>query len=129
MLFEVPVDHFPVQRAAPERPQRPFLLRIPQISLIQRQEVSAAVEPLSPSVRRSQFMFPKAPVASSSSEESSRTVVADIPVERKASRRSPARLDLFLETKRSRNSPRGLVGWIRLRIAEEILKDPVFWKA
>ncbi|EYC11964.1 hypothetical protein Y032_0049g1876 [Ancylostoma ceylanicum] len=90
MLFEVPVDHFPVQRAAPERPQRPFLLRIPQISLIQRQEVSAAVEPLSPSVRRSQFMFPKAPVASSSSEESSRTVVADIPVERKASRRSPA---------------------------------------
>ncbi|RCN36969.1 hypothetical protein ANCCAN_17150 [Ancylostoma caninum] len=83
MLFEVPVDHFPVQRVAPERPQRPILLRIPQISIIQRQEVSAAVEPLSPSVRRSQFMFPKAPVASSS--DSSRTVVAAISVERKPS--------------------------------------------
>ncbi|RCN33455.1 hypothetical protein ANCCAN_20717 [Ancylostoma caninum] len=83
MLFEVPVDHFPVQRVAPERPQRPVLLRIPQISIIQRQEVSAAVEPLSPSVRRSQFIFPKAPVASSS--DSSRTVVAAIPVERKPS--------------------------------------------
>lgn len=49
MLFEVPVDHFPVQRVAPERPQRPSLLRIPQITIIQRQEVTAAVEPLSPS--------------------------------------------------------------------------------
>ena len=47
MLFEVPVDHFPVQRA--ERPQRPqILLRIPQITLHQ-QEVSAAVEPQTPS--------------------------------------------------------------------------------
>ncbi|CAJ0591859.1 unnamed protein product [Cylicocyclus nassatus] len=58
MLFEVPVDHFPVQCvAATERPHRPILhLRIPQLSLIQRQEVSAAVAP-SPSVLRSQFNF------------------------------------------------------------------------
>ncbi|KAL6741475.1 hypothetical protein Aduo_014726 [Ancylostoma duodenale] len=85
MLFEVPVDHFPVQRVAPERPQRPVLLRIPQISIIQQQEVTAAVGPLSPSVRRSQFMFPKAPVATSS--DSSRKVIAAIPVERKPSLR------------------------------------------
>ncbi|KHJ75768.1 hypothetical protein OESDEN_24616 [Oesophagostomum dentatum] len=63
MLFEVPVDHFPVQRA--ERPHRPqILLRIPQISLIQRQEVSAAVEPKSPSVCRSQFNFCSASTSS-----------------------------------------------------------------
>ncbi|XGW04171.1 hypothetical protein V3C99_015373 [Haemonchus contortus] len=54
MIFEVPVDHFPVQRARLQRPQ-PLIL--PQISIVQsRAELSANVVS-SPSVQRSQFTF------------------------------------------------------------------------
>ncbi|KAK6754479.1 hypothetical protein RB195_013466 [Necator americanus] len=81
MLFEVPVDHFPVQqRAAPECQQRSNLLRISHISVIQRQEVSAAVEVFSPSVRRSQFTFPIVRF-----DNCNRTHVADVPKQRSLS--------------------------------------------
>ncbi|KAK6754480.1 hypothetical protein RB195_013467 [Necator americanus] len=80
MLFEVPVDHFPMKQRPDQRPQRPSLLRIPQISVIQRQEVSAAVEVLSPSVQRSQFTFSIVRF-----DNCNRTHVADIPKQRSLS--------------------------------------------
>uniref|UniRef100_A0A8R1DEQ1 Uncharacterized protein n=1 Tax=Caenorhabditis japonica TaxID=281687 RepID=A0A8R1DEQ1_CAEJA len=56
MIFEVPIDHFPAtsQQVSKTRDQKP--LRLSTVSL-QCKEVNAAVAPLSPSVRRSQFNF------------------------------------------------------------------------
>ncbi|CAL2044973.1 hypothetical protein CAEBREN_14960 [Caenorhabditis brenneri] len=58
MIFEVPIDHFPAtttaQQVSRARENKP--LRLSTVSLHSK-EVNAAVAPLSPSVRRSQFNF------------------------------------------------------------------------
>ncbi|CAO4379562.1 unnamed protein product [Caenorhabditis nigoni] len=56
MIFEVPIDHFPAssQQVSKTRENKP--LRLSTVSLHSK-EVNAAVAPLSPSVRRSQFNF------------------------------------------------------------------------
>ncbi|VDO65857.1 unnamed protein product [Heligmosomoides polygyrus] len=72
MIFEVPVDHFPVQRTM--RPLRPPALLLTQISALQgSQEVSEAVV-LSPSVRRSQFTFGSLPLHLSTGASMGRAV-------------------------------------------------------
>ncbi|CAD6189612.1 unnamed protein product [Caenorhabditis auriculariae] len=53
MIFEVPVDHFPMQQV--RKPD----LRLPSINVVaQSEQVSADIPPLSPSVRQSHFNFP-----------------------------------------------------------------------
>ncbi|CAI2354677.1 unnamed protein product [Caenorhabditis sp. 36 PRJEB53466] len=56
MIFEVPIDHFPAssQQVSRTRDHKPLRLSTVQL---QSKEVNAAVAPLSPSVRRSQFNF------------------------------------------------------------------------
>ncbi|KAJ1350103.1 hypothetical protein KIN20_005820 [Parelaphostrongylus tenuis] len=55
MIFEVPVDHFPPQH---DRVQRAASLLPILFKMQSRNEISANVEVLTPSVRHSQFAFP-----------------------------------------------------------------------
>ncbi|WKY09692.1 hypothetical protein Q1695_002221 [Nippostrongylus brasiliensis] len=73
MIFEVPVDHFPVQRT---RPQRPPTIVLPQLSVLQNRDEISAATLLSPSVNRSQFTFSAVPRRLSSAESTSSCTVS-----------------------------------------------------